>query len=191
MYEAGLEEPGTMAAVIGLDESAVQTVVNQAAETGICVIANHNSPRQFAISGEVAAVEKAIELASEHGAKRALRLQVSGAFHSPLMEKTAGALTTYLERFDRGPLDVPWIANVTGETVTAEDRVVDLLSRQLSSPVLWVKSMQTLAEKFKGPIVEAGPGKVLTGLMKRIVSGASVYPLSGVDGLEALRQQAG
>ncbi|MEE9269612.1 MAG: ACP S-malonyltransferase [Candidatus Krumholzibacteria bacterium] len=191
MYEAGLEEPGTMAAVIGLDESAVQKVVNEAAEAGIVVIANHNSPVQFAISGEVAAVDKAIELAREHGAKRALRLQVSGAFHSPLMEKTSGALTTYLERFNRGRLDAPWIANVTGEVVTEEDRVVDLLSRQLSSRVLWVKSMRTLAENFKGPIVEAGPGKVLTGLMKRIVSGASVYPLSSVEGLEALAQQAG
>ena len=185
MYEVGLQEPGTMAAIIGLDESAVQVIVDQASAAGVVVIANHNSPVQFAISGEVAAVEKAIEVAREHGAKRALPLQVSGAFHSPLMEKTSGALTAYLEKFERGRLRIRWVANVTGEAVMEEGRVVDLLSRQLSAPVRWVKSMETLAERFQGPVVEVGPGKVLTGLMKRIVKGLEVYPLTDVAGFDA------
>ncbi|MDH3216131.1 MAG: ACP S-malonyltransferase [Candidatus Krumholzibacteria bacterium] len=184
MYEAGLEQPGTMAALIGLDEAAVRDVVQSASETGVIVVANYNSPAQVAVSGEVAAVERAIELAKLKGAKRALRLQVSGAFHSPLMERTAAALESYMSRFERGRLRVGWIANVTGSTVEGDHEVIDLLSRQLSSPVLWVKSMRTLADSYSDPILEVGPGKVLTGLMKRIVSNSTVYPLSNVDGLQ-------
>ncbi|MFQ5510561.1 MAG: ACP S-malonyltransferase [Candidatus Krumholzibacteriia bacterium] len=190
MYEAGLEEPGTMAAVIGLDEEAVRDVVEEASQAGVVVIANHNSPAQFAVSGEVPAVEKAIEVAKARGAKRALPLQVSGAFHSPLMEKTSGALTAYLEKFETGRLRVPWVANVTGESVSEGERVNELLSRQLSSPVLWVKSMRTLAETFQGPMFEVGPGRVLAGLMKRIVGGTGVHPLTDVAGLEAARGES-
>ena len=88
MYEAGLEEPGTMAAIIGLDEAGVRAVVDEASKSGVVVIANFNSPAQYAVSGEVVAVERAIVLAKENGAKRAMRLQVSGAFHSPLLANT-------------------------------------------------------------------------------------------------------
>lgn len=185
MYEAGLERPGTMAAIIGLDADAVRGVVEEAAQTGIVVVANYNSPEQSAVSGEVAAVERAIEIAKETGAKRAMRLQVSGAFHSPLMEKTARELTDYIGRFERGKLRVPWIANVTGDVVTRDDQVVALLSRQLSSPVLWVKSMETLVGGHDGPVLEVGPGKVLTGLMKRISAATTVQPLTDIAGLES------
>jgi [acyl-carrier-protein] S-malonyltransferase len=150
MYEAGLEQPGTMAAIIGL----------------------------------VAAVERAIEIAKETGAKRALKLQVSGAFHSPLMQKTAKVLTSYMGKFERGPLRVPWIANVTGAAVESDAQIVDLLSRQLSSPVQWIRSMQTLSGVHDRLILEVGPGKVLSGLMKRIVPGMSAEPLSDVESLE-------
>ena len=186
MYEAGLERPGTMAAMIGMDEKDVQSCVEDAADAGVVVIANFNSPGQLAISGEVAAVERAVEIAKERGAKRAMKLQVSGAFHSPLMESTSKALTTYINRRKETPgrLDTVWIANVTGEPVEDGGEVVDLLSRQLSSPVLWAKSMQTLAEIYQGPIFEVGPGKVLTGLMKRIVREAPVQPLTEVASLE-------
>lgn len=185
MYEAGLERPGTMAAMIGMEEEDVQSCVEDAADAGIVVIANFNSPGQLAISGEVAAVERAVEIAKERGAKRAMRLQVSGAFHSPLMEPTSKSLTEYINKFDSPRrLDTVWIANVTGEAVEDGGEVVDLLSRQLSSPVLWAKSMRTLAEIYKGPIFEVGPGKVLTGLMKRIVREAPVQPLTEVASLE-------
>jgi [acyl-carrier-protein] S-malonyltransferase len=185
MYEAGLEQPGTMAAMMGLDEPAVQAVVDEAASEGIVVIANYNSPAQFAVSGEVAAVERAIEVAKEHGARRAMKLQVSGAFHSPLMERTSQALTDYMGKFERGRLRASWVANVTGEVVEADDQVLVLLSRQLSSPVQWVRSMVTLTSAYKGTIFEVGPGKVLTGLMKRINADAAVHPLTDVDGFES------
>jgi len=185
MYEAGLERPGTMAAMIGMDEKDVQNCVEDAATAGVVVIANYNSPGQLAISGEIAAVERAVEIAKERGAKRAMRLQVSGAFHSPLMETTSKALTAYIGKFNSpGRLNTVWIANVTGQAVEDAGEVVGLLSRQLSSPVLWAKSMQTLAEIYQGPIFEVGPGKVLTGLMKRIVREAPVQPLTEVASLE-------
>ena len=184
MYEAGLEKPGTMAAIIGMSEEQVRECVKDAAETGIVVIANLNSPAQYAISGEVDAIETAVGIAKERGAKRAMRLQVSGAFHSPLMGKTSEALTTYIQKFDSGRLGVSWIANVTGTAVTDEERVPELLSKQLSSPVQWVKSMQTLAEIYDGPVFEVGPGKVLTGLMKRINPELPVVPFTDIGSFQ-------
>ncbi len=188
MYEAGLEVPGTMAAIIGLAEGDVRRCVEEASSQGIVVIANFNSTEQFAVSGEVKAVEKTIELAKEAGAKKALKLQVSGAFHSPLMARTAEALTSYVKTFGHGRLDVTWIANVTGTAVESEGEVVGLLSRQLSSPVQWVASMRTLCERHRGSVFEVGPGKILTGLMKRITPDLPVQPLTEIA---ALRQAVG
>ncbi len=191
MYEAGLEQPGTMAAIIGLDNEALEAVVDDASRSGIIVVANYNSGDQVVVSGEVAAVERAIEQAKERGAKRAMRLQVSGAFHSPLMERTAQALAAYIRKFKRGSLKVSWIANVTGNTTDERADIVDLLSRQLSSPVLWMKSMLTLGEIHAEWIVEVGPGKALAGLMKRIIPGSTVYSLSDVKALENVANVAG
>lgn len=188
MYEAGLEQPGTMAAIIGLEKAGVQDLVEAASSSGIVVIANYNSPSQYAVSGEAAAVEHAIALAKEHGAKRAMKLQVSGAFHSPLMQKTARSLAEYMGRFECGRLRLRWIANVTGDSVEDEAEITGLLSRQLSSPVQWVRSMQTMTSIYDGPILEVGPGKVLTGLMKRISPESTVYPLSTVEGLEQVER---
>lgn len=184
MYEAGLETPGTMAAIIGLSEDDVSACVAEASKEGVVVIANYNTPEQFAVSGEIAAVERVVDAARGLGAKRALRLQVSGAFHSPLVAKASEALTSYIGKFDRGRLGVSWVANVTGGAVEDESAVVGLLARQLSSPVQWVKSMRAVAALHGGPVFEVGPGKVLTGLMKRIVPELPVLPLTEISGLE-------
>jgi [acyl-carrier-protein] S-malonyltransferase len=186
MYESGLERPGTMAAIIGLSGDGLQEAVRAAADEGVVVIANLNSPSQFAISGEIKGVERAMELAKERGAKRAMALQVSGAFHSPLMEPTVVPFRKYMEKFNHGSLNLPWIANVTGALVEDKDQVMDLLSRQLSSPVRWVESMQALAGRSSGRALEVGPGKVLAGLMKRIDSSIEVQSLSAADQLEAV-----
>lgn len=186
MYEAGLERPGTMAAIIGLEEGAVAECVKEASSSGVVVVANHNSSIQFAISGEVGAVEAAVAIAKQKGAKRAMRLQVSGAFHSPLMEKTAGRLMEYMKKFEVRPLRVPWIANVTGEAVADKELIHDLLFRQLSSPVRWVECMLTLTRSCSDRIVEVGPGNVLAGLMKRIDRDREVHALSDTASVEAL-----
>lgn len=178
MYEAGVKRPGTMAAIIGLDESVVEACVAEAG--GVVVVANYNSPAQFAISGDVAAVERACEVCKARGAKRALKLPVSGAFHSPLMEPVVDEFRAFLAEFPLGELRVPWVANVTGGVVAERERVLDLLAAQLKSAVRWTTGMRAFAAVHAGPSYEVGPGAVLAGLMKRIVDGASVVSLSSV-----------
>jgi [acyl-carrier-protein] S-malonyltransferase len=183
MYDAGVARPGTMAAIIGLDESAVEACLREAG--GVVVVANYNSPSQLAISGDVEAVERACALCKARGAKRAILLPVSGAFHSPLMEPAVAEFREFLETFATGALNVAWVANVTGEVVRDRAAVVDLLARQLSSPVLWTKSMRTFAAQASSAVYEVGPGNVLSGLMKRIVDGVDVKVLSACDTLPA------
>lgn len=184
MYDAGVRRPGTMAAIIGLDEAGVEACVREAG--GTVVVANYNSPAQFAISGDVDAVDRACAVCKTRGAKRALRLPVSGAFHSPLMEPTVGEFRDFLASFPVSPLKAPWVANVTAELTEDESQVTDLLSRQLSSPVRWTQSMRVLAARHDGPTYEVGPGSVLSGLMKRIVEGAGVVSLSTAEALPAV-----
>ena len=183
MYEAGVKRPGTMAAIIGLDEAAVEACVREAG--GVVVVANYNSPAQFAISGDVDAVDRACEVCKARGAKRALKLPVSGAFHSPLMEPAVDEFRAFLGGFPAGELRVPWVANVTGDVVTDGGRVLDLLSLQLKSAVQWTRSMRAFADTHAGPSYEVGPGAVLSGLMKRIVDGAEVTSLSSAAALPA------
>ncbi|HEU4366086.1 MAG TPA: ACP S-malonyltransferase [Candidatus Krumholzibacteria bacterium] len=183
MYDAGVRRPGTMAAIIGLDEPGVEACVRDAG--GTVVVANYNSPGQYAISGDVAAVERACALCKERGAKRALKLPVSGAFHSPLMEPAVDEFRAFLSTFPAGEVRVPWVANVTGAVVSDPRAVVDLLSRQLSSAVQWTRGMRVFAERAQGPVYEVGPGAVLAGLMKRIVDGVEVVSLSTAGTLPA------
>lgn len=183
MYDVGMARPGTMAAIIGLDEAAVEAALNEAG--GTVVVANYNSPSQLAISGDVDAVKKACELCKARGAKRALLLPVSGAFHSPLMEPAVAEFRAFLSGFERGVLGIEWVANVTGETVRDTSAVLELLSRQLSSPVLWTRSMRRFAGSAPSVVYEVGPGNVLAGLMKRIVDGTEVAALSASDALPA------
>ncbi len=183
MYEAGVKRPGTMAAIIGLDEAAVEACVREA--DGVVVVANYNSPAQFAISGDIAAVERACEVCKARGAKRALKLPVSGAFHSPLMEPAVDEFRAFLGEFPAGELRVPWVANVTGEVVTDRTQVLDLLALQLKSAVQWTRSMRAFANVHAGASYEVGPGAVLAGLMKRIVDGAEVVSLSSAAAVPA------
>jgi len=186
MYETGLERPGTMASIIGMNEGDVEACVESVSDAGVVVVANYNSHAQCVISGEIAAVERAVEACKEAGAKRAIPLNVSGAFHSPLMEPTVDEFLAYLESFDHGKLRVPWVANVTGQVVEDPDRVVDLLARQLSSPVQGIHCMETRAGRTEPPILEVGPGKVLSGLARRIVDNIEVTAVGDVEALEAL-----
>jgi [acyl-carrier-protein] S-malonyltransferase len=183
MYDAGVARPGTMAAIIGLEEATVEECLRDAG--GVVVIANYNSPSQLAISGDIDAVKKACELCKGRGAKRALLLPVSGAFHSPLMEPAVEEFKSFLAGFETGALRIDWVANVTGDVVKDASAVRDLLSRQLSSPVLWTRCMRTFAACGPSVVYEVGPGNVLAGLMKRIVDGTDVVPLSACETLPA------
>ncbi|HSM36617.1 MAG TPA: ACP S-malonyltransferase [Longimicrobiales bacterium] len=169
MYDAGLERPGTMAAVIGLDDEAVAAVCAEVGATwGVVVAANYNAPGQVVISGEVGAVDAAREALTDAGARRALPLNVSGAFHSPLMEPAAAVLEAALEEVAFADPAFPVISNVTAQPVAESAAAKRLLVEQLTSPVRWVAGIQTLRSAGVGRFLEIGPGNVLTGLLRRI-----------------------
>ena len=174
MHEAGERRPGAMAALLGELREPVESVCQRAtAEAGEVVPANYNSAEQTVVSGEIAGVERAMELAKDAGAKRALRLNVGGAFHSPLMQGSAPGLRDALAASSLQDPRFPVYSNVTEQPCTSAAEAGELLLRQLTSPVRWAGLVRNLAAAFPGALfVEMGPGNVLTGLMKRIVPGA-------------------
>lgn len=170
MYGSGNERPGTMTAVLGLDDAAVASLCRQAsADTGETVVpANFNSPGQHVLSGDVGAVRRAEELAPGIGAKRVVPLNVSGAFHSPLMAVAAPGLRDALESVAMVDPQFPIVSNVTAAPVRDGRTAGGLLVEQLTSPVRWVDSVQSMRSAGATEFVEIGPGSVLTGLLRRI-----------------------
>ncbi len=164
MYQAGLERPGTMAAVIGLDQEILEEVCR---ETDT-VIANINCPGQLVISGAVDNVARAVELAQEKGASRVVPLQVSGAFHSRLMEPAVDGMRELLPTISfRDPV-VPIVANTSGQPLTSGEAVRTELLDQLSTSVQGQRTIEFMIASGVGSVIEIGPGKVLSGLMRRI-----------------------
>ena len=187
MREAGRVRPGTMAAVLGLGEADVRAVCAAASRPGReCVPANLNAPGQVVISGDPEAVDEAIAGAREAGARRAVRLAVSGAFHSPLMAGAEQGLRESLAKVTFGPLDFPVISNVTAEAVRDPGPARRLLRRQLTSPVLWSRSVRTMAESGVDRFVEIGPGSVLCGLNRRNARGTRCASAGAHDGIRKL-----
>ena len=166
MAAAGAKQPGTMAAIIGMEPSRIEEVL-KGITSGIVVAANLNSPDQIVISGEINAVNDACVALKAAGAKRALPLPVSGAFHSPLMQGTADEMAGLLATITFNTPKCPIIANVTAQPETDGSLLRELLVKQLVSPVRWVDSMRTLAGGGSVQCIEAGPGSVLRGLAKK------------------------
>jgi len=192
MYRSGDERPGAMAAILGLDDEAVERVCREVSRTGgECVPANYNGPGQVVISGDVPAVERAMEFAREAGARRAVRLNVSGAFHSPLMAVAETGLEAQLASV---PLVAPAFAVVSNVDASAVRDVTSarrLLVRQLTSPVRWTACMATMLEAGTRSFLEIGPGSVLSGLLKRIDRGAGSRTLGTADDIEAFLSETG
>lgn len=179
MYESGVQCPGGMAAVLGLDEDAVRRVCTAASASGsgVVVPANFNSPEQIVISGHEGAVEHAMGLAREAGARRVLKLNVSGAFHSPLMEVAAAGLHQALQSVTWMSPAFPVYANVTAEPVRDAMRAEQVLLQQLTAAVRWTDEVRAMARDFpEATFLEIGPGSVLSNLVKRIVPGARTMP---------------
>ncbi len=168
MKEAGQERPGGMAAVIGLDEDALVAICKEAGETGVIVIANANCPGQTVISGEVVALERAMVLAKERGAKRVARLGVSIASHSPLMSHASAQLGELVAKAAISEPRIPLVANVSGDVLTTTGAIRDELSHQMERPVNWTASIQTMIDRGTITFIDVGPGQVLAGLVKRI-----------------------
>ena len=186
MYEAGMEQSGTMAAIIGLSPEQVYEICEQIAKTGVVQPANFNSPGQIAISGDVESVHKAIERAKEMGAKKAVELVVSGAFHSPLMNSAQEGLKKVLEQTEIKEARVPLYSNVEAKPVQDAQQIRRLLYQQLTKPVLWQKLIENMIADGFGRFYEIGPGKVLRGLHKRIDRSVPCTEIGTVENLEKL-----
>jgi [acyl-carrier-protein] S-malonyltransferase len=182
---------GTMAAVLGLDDLTLDMICRETAtETEQpVVIANYNAPAQFVISGATAAVERAVALAKERGAKRVRPLNVSAAFHSPLMSNAAWGMERALHDATIADLLVPLVANVSAMPMTDADGVRRELVAQVVSPVRWVASVQYMLDYGITTFVEIGPGNVLTGLIKRIAPEATLVNLRNVTDVQAFLAQ--
>ncbi len=194
MLEAGKQRPGTMAAVVGLDAERVLAICeSESGEGRVVVAANFNAPDQTVISGDPEAVTRAAERLKEVGAKRVLLLKVSGAFHSPLMTPAQVGLRQELDQVELADPRFPVVANATGEPVTNAAEARGLLAKQLSSPVQWVASMEYAggAVGDEATFLEVGPGSVLSGLLKRIVTDRAAESLGTADEVTEFMDQHG
>ncbi len=185
MYQAGLERPGAMAAVLGLSREEVEAACAEAAEAGIVRAANLNGPGQVVISGEPAAVDLACEKAKARGAKRAIRLEVSGAFHSPLMGSAAAGLREALAGVTLHDARCPILSNAHARPVQKADEIREALGEQLLASVRWEESMRLLLDCGIQGFVELGTGKVLRGLLRAIHKEATSWNVEDPDSLQA------
>ena len=179
MAAASEATPGTLAAIIGLDEPAVSAIC-AAAGADVC---NRNLPAQTVVGGSGAAVARAITLAKERGAQRAVGLSVSGAFHSHLMTPAVAELTAAVERTPIAPPTVPVVANLAAVPLESAAAWRDELVHQIVQPVRWHESVSFIAGAGVSRFIEFGPGRVLTGLVRRIVTGADLVNVSGLGDL--------
>jgi len=168
MQEAVPQGQGAMAAIMGISPADVVEVCKQAAQGEVCSPANLNSPEQTVISGHAGAVKRAVEIASQKGAKRAVMLAVSAPFHSALMMPAQEKLEKDLKATTFAELQVPLVTNVDADTIRSGDEARSALVRQVSMPVRWEESMRLLLDEGVNTFVEVGPGRVLTGLMRQI-----------------------
>jgi [acyl-carrier-protein] S-malonyltransferase len=190
MQDAVPAGEGAMAAILGADVSTVEAVAAEAAAAGgVCELANDNGEGQQVISGSAAAVERAVALAKERGARRSVMLQVSAPFHCALMQPAADRLAEALATVPLVAPAVPVIANVTAEPVQDIAAIRELLVRQVTARVRWRESMATMARLGLDDVVEFGAGKVLTGLAKRGVPGASLHNVQEPADVEAIAAQ--
>jgi len=188
MFESGEQRPGSMAAILGDVAGGIEALCAKASADGGCVVpANYNTPGQVVISGEVPAVERAMELAKAAGAKRAIRLNVSGAFHSPLMAVARQGLAYALEQAQLRDPVFPVYANVNAEPVRSAADARRLLLEQLTAPVKWTQVVERLASDYPDALyVEMGPGNVLTGLVKKIAPSVETMTCGTVSEVEHL-----
>ncbi len=185
MHEAGQARPGSMAAIIGLDETLLAGIC-QKSDT---VIANINSPGQIVISGAAENMVRAMEMATAAGASRVIPLQVSGAFHSPLMQPAVEGITEYISTLSFQEPSIPVIGNTTATPMTTAESVKAELINQLSNPVQWQRTVEYIFNEGVPTFIEIGPGKVLTGLIRRINKEAKTINIGDLEAVRTLASQ--
>ncbi len=188
MTEAVPKGQGAMCAVLNLDADKIQEACNEVAEIGRCMIANYNAPGQIVIAGDKEAVEKAAELVKEKGAKRAVMLNVSGPFHTSLLEPAAIKLNEELNKIKLNDMNIPVITNLTAEVVEDKSQIVDILTKQVMNPVKWEQSVKKMIELGVDTFVEMGPGKTLSSFVKKaakeVGADVSIYNVEDLKTLE-------
>ncbi len=187
MYSAGGERPGTMLAVLGMDDPAVEALCEEvsAEGRGVVVPANYNSEGQVVLSGDVAAVDEAARRAPDRGARRVVPLQVSGAFHSPLMGPAREGLADHLDTLEFRDPAFPVYSNVTAAPVTSGSEARRLLVEQLTAPVRWRQGIEAMRAGGAARFAELGPGSVLTGLNRRNAKGVPSVAIGDPEQLDA------
>ena len=186
MQEACDAKPSSMASIVGLDDGKLAEAIKPAEAKGVVVLANFNAPGQVAISGEVEAVEEAMRLAKEAGAKLTMPLTVAGAFHSPLMQPAEERLASEIQTTTFSAPRVGVVANVDAVEHSDPATLKSNLVKQLTSPVRWASSMQKLADAGYDNFVELGPGNVLAGLLKRVARSATRTSVGKVEEIESI-----
>lgn len=184
MQQAGIDNPGTLAAIVGLDPTAVESICLEASAEGIVQCANFNSPGQIVISGSLDGVRKAMELCKSKGAKLVKELVVSGAFHSPLMQSAKDVLLDSLNITPIYDSRFPVYANVTAKPVSTKDEIKKLLYEQVTSPVRWEETIVNMVNDGFEEFYEVGPGKVLQGLVKRINPDVKIFNIDKYSDVE-------
>jgi [acyl-carrier-protein] S-malonyltransferase len=184
MAEAAKKNPGSMAAILGLDDEVVERICRRIANVWP---ANYNCPGQIVVSGQNGAVEEACETAEQEGARRAVKLRISGAFHSPLVARAADRFRPALEKVTIAEPTFPFMSTVSARLETAK-RMAPLLVEQLTAPVRFTQAAQALKGKGVQTWVEVGPGNVLSGLVKRIDRNARTISVSTPEGLAKLEE---
>ena len=182
MHQAGQEKPGSMAAIIGLDEALLAEVCRETDAR----IANINCPGQLVISGAVEDLTKAIDLAKSRGAHRAIPLQVSGAFHTPLMQSAVDGMSEIIATLSFSDPAIPIIGNTTAQPLTTADLIKEELLRQLCNCVQWQHSIEYMIDNGVSTFIEIGPGKVLTGLIKRINKNVKTLNIGDAQAVRSL-----
>jgi len=190
MQEAVPVGEGAMAALLGADLALAQKIADAAAEGEVCTVANDNDPSQVVLSGAKNAIDRAIEIARDMGAKRAVPLPVSAPFHCPLMQPAAEAMADALSYVVVAPPAVPLFANVTAEPATDPDTIRNQLVSQVTGMVRWRESMRNMADAGVEEFIEVG-GKVLGSMVKRTVPDAKVTSLMTIEDIEALAKEIG
>ncbi len=186
MQEAVPVGEGAMAAVLGMEREDIEALCGEVSQGEVLSPANFNCPGQIVIAGHSQAVQRAVDLVNERG-KRAVLLPVSAPFHSPLMEPAGNRLKKELEKVPVSPLRVPVVTNVEAEVNTSKERVEELLIKQVYHPVRWEESMRRMVHEGIERVIEIGPGKVLTGLMRRIDDGVEAVNLTDIQSLKKLQ----
>ncbi len=184
MLQAGIDQPGTMAAIVGLQNDVLEKICEEASVKGIVRCANFNSQGQIVISGSVDGVKTAMEVAKTKGAKLVKELVVSGAFHSPLMQSAKENLKIKLDSTPFYDAKIPVFANVTAKPVKEKEEIKNLLYQQLDHPVKWEETILNMIDEGADEFYEIGPGKVLQGLVRRINSNVKVFGIDKFSDIE-------